>query len=119
MPPIPDQNERFGPMSDETPAFKTLDEAAEHYRQKSQIPGLTVGTLIDGDFRGSAYGVISLATQYPTRVDTLFQIGSNTKVMTATVVMQLVGQGKLHLDTPIVEYLPELELSDKDAQEKI
>ena len=106
-------------MSDETPTFKTLDEVVEHYRQKSQTPGLSVGTLIDGDFRGSGYGVISLATNYPTRVDTLFQIGSNTKVMTSTVVMQLVEQGKLQLDTPIVEYLPELELADKEAQEQI
>jgi CubicO group peptidase (beta-lactamase class C family) len=106
-------------VSEEAKTFKTLDEVVEHYRQKAQVPGLTVGTLIDGDFRGSGYGVISLETNYPTRVDTLFQIGSNTKVMTATVVMQLVEQGKLHLDTPIVEYLPELELSDKDAQEAI
>jgi CubicO group peptidase (beta-lactamase class C family) len=106
-------------MSDETPTFDTLDDVVEHYRQKSQIPGIAVGTLIDGDFRGSGYGVVSLETQYPTRVDTLFQIGSNTKVMTATVVMQLVEQGKLQLDTPIVEYLPELELSDKDALEQI
>jgi CubicO group peptidase (beta-lactamase class C family) len=106
-------------MSEETPTFDTLDEVVEHYRQKSQIPGIAVGTLIDGDFRGSGYGVISLETQYPTRADTLFQIGSNTKVMTATVVMQLVEQGKLQLDTPIVEYLPELELSDKDALEQI
>jgi CubicO group peptidase (beta-lactamase class C family) len=106
-------------MADETPTFKTLDEVAEHYRQKAQVPGLSVGTLINGDFRGSGYGVISLNTNYPTRADTLFQIGSNTKVMTSTVVMQLVEQGKLQLDTPIVEYLPELELADKDAQEAI
>jgi len=106
-------------MAEEKPTFNTLDEVVEYYRQKSQIPGIAVGTLIDGDFRGNGYGVISLESQYPTRPDTLFQIGSNTKVMTATVVMQLVEEGKLHLDTPIVEYLPELELSDKDALEQI
>lgn len=106
-------------MTDETPTFETLDQVAEYHRQKSQTPGLAVGTLIDGDFRGSGYGVISLETQYPTRADTLFQIGSNTKVMTSTVVMQLVEQGKLQLDTPIAEYLPDLELADKTAQETI
>ena len=71
-------------MADETPSFKTLDEVVEHYREKLQVPGIAVGTLIDGDFRGSGYGVISLETNYPTRTDTLFQIGSNTKVMTST-----------------------------------
>jgi len=106
-------------VAEETPTFDTLDEVVEHHRVKSQTPGLAVGTLIGGDFRGSGYGVISLETQYPTRPDTLFQIGSNTKVMTSTIVMQLVEQGKLQLDTPIAEYLPDLELADKAAQEAI
>jgi len=106
-------------VSDETPSFKTLDQVAEHYRQKAQVPGLTVGTLIDGDFRANGYGVISLNTNYPTRPDTLFQIGSNTKVMTSTVVMQLVEQGKLQLDASIAEYLPDLELADASAKDAI
>ena len=41
--------------------------------------------------------------------DSVFQIGSMTKVWTATVVMQLVDEGKLDLDAPIVDVLPELE----------
>ncbi len=106
-------------MSDESPIFESLDDVAEFHRQKSQTPGLAVGTLINGDYRGNGYGVISLETGYPTRADTLFQIGSNTKVMTSTVVVQLVEQGKLQLDAPIAEYLPDLELADETAQESI
>ena len=47
--------------------------------------------------------------------DSLFQIGSITKVWTATVVMQLVDEGLLDLDAPIVEVLPELRLADPDV----
>jgi CubicO group peptidase (beta-lactamase class C family) len=42
-----------------------------------------------------------------------------TKVWTATVVMQLVDEGKLDLDRPIVEVLPELKLSDPDVTETV
>ena len=47
--------------------------------------------------------------------DSVFQIGSITKVWTATVVMQLVDEGLLDLDTPVVEVLPELRLADPDV----
>ena len=42
-----------------------------------------------------------------TDADTIFHLGSIAKTFTAVAVMQLVEQGLLDLDTPIVEYLPE------------
>jgi len=51
--------------------------------------------------------------------DTVFQIGSNTKVMTATLAMQLVEAGVADLDTPVAEYLPGLDLGAPGAAEKI
>ena len=53
-------------------------------------------------------GVINKATGVEATDDSVFQIGSITKVWTATVVMQLVDEGKLDLDAPIVDVLPEL-----------
>ena len=49
----------------------------------------------------------------------MFQIGSMTKVWTATVVMQLVDEGKLDLDAPVVDVLPELQLADADVAETV
>ncbi len=106
-------------MSDERKTFGTLDEVVRHEMERLDIPGLTVGTWIDGDFRGHGYGVISLETGYPTRPDSLFQIGSNTKVFTATLAMKMLEAGKLDLDTPIKEYLPDLRLADEQAQATI
>ena len=40
--------------------------------------------------------------------DSVFEIASMTKAMTATAVMQLVEEGKINLDTPIANYLPEI-----------
>ena len=42
-----------------------------------------------------------------------------TKVWTATLVMQLVDEGKLDLDAPVIDVLPELELSDRDVAARL
>jgi CubicO group peptidase (beta-lactamase class C family) len=47
--------------------------------------------------------------------DTLMQIGSVTKVLNATMVLTLVEEGLLDLDTPILEYAPEFQVADPEA----
>ena len=55
----------------------------------------------------------------PVTPESIFQIGSITKVWTATVVMQLVDEGLLDLDAPVVEVLPELRLADPDVTKHV
>src|SRR5262249_42642789 len=76
------------------------------------VPGLALGVLRDGGVQAWGFGVASIETRQPVTPDTLFQVGSITKVFTTTVVMQLVDEGRLELDAPVVTYLPELKLSD-------
>ncbi|HET9111651.1 MAG TPA: serine hydrolase domain-containing protein [Ktedonobacterales bacterium] len=97
----------------------SLAERVRASMERWHVPGAAVGVLSDGARRAQGFGVVSLETGYPVRVDTLFQIGSITKLFTATLVMLLVEEGKLALDTPIVTYLPELKLADVDAQGRI
>ena len=49
----------------------------------------------------------------PVDADTLFQIGSISKTVTATAAMRLVEAGRLDLDAPLRHYLPELRLADE------
>ncbi len=84
-----------------------------------QVPGATVGILSDGNVKAFSFGVTSRETNYPVRPDSLFQIGSISKVFTATMVMRLVAKNLLSLDVPIATYLPELKLSDKAAAKTI
>ena len=83
------------------------------------IPGAAVAVLANGERQATGFGVTSLETGYPVRPDTLFQIGSITKLFTATLTMLLVEEGKLALDTPVITYLPDLRLADADAQAHI
>lgn len=88
------------------------------------VPGAQVGLLAfrpDGsvDRRALVTGVTSLSTQVPVTPETLFQYGSITKIWTTTLVMQLVDEGRLDLDTRVVDILERFELSDHDAASQI
>jgi CubicO group peptidase (beta-lactamase class C family) len=79
-----------------------------------KVPGATLGVWAEGRETLACHGVVNTRTQVPTTVDTLFQIGSITKVWTATMIMQLVEEGRLSLETPVSELLPTVRLSTDD-----
>ena len=96
-----------------------LDAYIREQMARWTIPGVTVGVLHGSERETRAYGVTSLETGYPMRPDTLFLIGSIGKVYTATLVMTLAEEGSLDLDAPIVTYLPDLQLADERARDRI
>jgi D-alanyl-D-alanine carboxypeptidase len=55
--------------------------------------------------RGTS-GVADLQTGGPVNVDGYFRMGSNTKTFVSTVILQLVGEGRLCLDDPVERWLP-------------
>ncbi|GLY42899.1 serine hydrolase [Amycolatopsis sp. NBRC 101858] len=92
--------------------------------RKHRVPGAVLGILrLDGtvgdDVATVGWGVLNKATGVEVTDDSVFQIGSITKVWTATVVMQLVDEGLLDLDVPVVEVLPELRLADPYVTKQI
>ncbi|MFG1948708.1 serine hydrolase domain-containing protein [Nonomuraea sp. NPDC048826] len=62
-----------------------------------------------GEWTGSA-GTAELGGSESVPVDGHVRIGSNTKTFIATVVLQLVAEGRIVLDTPVDDYLPEFGL---------
>jgi D-alanyl-D-alanine carboxypeptidase len=57
-----------------------------------------------GDWSGT-FGTGTVGENKPLSIDDSFRIGSNTKTMTSTVILQLVQEGKLKLDDPISKYI--------------
>jgi len=96
-----------------------LDAQVRERMARWTVPGVVLGVLHDGARETRAYGVTSLETGYPVRPDTLFLIGSISKVYTAALVMALVDDGTLDLDTPVATYLPDLRLADERARDTI
>jgi dipeptidyl aminopeptidase/acylaminoacyl peptidase/CubicO group peptidase (beta-lactamase class C family) len=93
--------------------------------ERHQVPGAQLGILrvgtdrVDDELVETAYGVLHVGTGARAGGDALFQIGSITKVWTATVAMTLVDDGLLGLDTPISDVLPELRLADPDVTKSV
>lgn len=65
-------------------------------------------TTPDGDHDDYVAGVGDIATGAPVPVDGEVRAGSNTKTFTAVVILQLVQEGLIDLDTPVETYLPSL-----------
>lgn len=91
---------------------------------RHRVPGASLGILRvhrDGEDElvEAAYGVLNKDTGVRTTTDSVFQIGSISKVWTATVAMQLVDEGLLDLDAPIIEWLPELRLADPGVTKQV
>ncbi len=87
--------------------------------QRWKVPGIAIATWDDGKFEEAAFGKANLESGQDVTPGTLFQIGSITKVFTATAVMQLVDAWRIDLDAPVARYLPDFRLSTKEATEAL
>ncbi|MYU06000.1 serine hydrolase [Streptomyces sp. SID8366] len=83
------------------------------------VPGASLAWWSGGELSACATGVLNTATGAAVRTDSLFQIGSITKVWTATQVMLLVEQGRIGLDTAVADVLPGFEVGDRRATDAI
>ncbi len=99
-------------MAMSAPARDELAAVVETELRRWSVPGMALGLLQDGKVELLAVGVASLETGFPVLADTAFQAGSISKIFTTTLVMQLVDEGLVSLDAPVVTYLPDLRLGD-------
>jgi D-alanyl-D-alanine carboxypeptidase len=84
-----------------------LEEIVDRGLAATYTPGALVGVWWPG--QGSwtkAAGIGDLETGAPARLDDHVRIASNTKTFVATVVLQLVEEGKLGLDDTLGQYIP-------------
>jgi CubicO group peptidase (beta-lactamase class C family) len=85
-----------------------LESYIRDYMGEQRIPGLAIALVRDGKIAWTeGFGVANVITGKPVTADTLFEVASNGKVLTAYIALRLVHQGVLSLDTPLNDYLPE------------
>lgn len=94
---------RAEPPSPSASPQQRVDRLVSH----TGFPGVvaTVGDA-DGRVRTWTAGTGDLATGEPVPTDARVRIASNTKMFTATVVLQLVEEGRVDLDARVERYLP-------------
>jgi CubicO group peptidase (beta-lactamase class C family) len=86
----------------ETPAKMKLEDRMRFYK----TPGVSIALINDGRIEWArGYGVLEAGGKTPVTPETLFQAASNSKSLTAMVVLRLVEQGKLDLDSDVNKWL--------------
>jgi D-alanyl-D-alanine carboxypeptidase len=76
------------------------------------VPGaLVLLRTPQGDFTAT-YGTTKLGVTSPPTADAHFRIASNTKTITAALIMLLAQEGKLSLDDPVSKYIADVPNGD-------
>src|SRR5690242_21810591 len=99
--------------------FALLCERVEAAMARHRVPGVAIGLWHQGREYTAGLGVTNANHPLPVTADTLFQIGSTTKTVTATAAMRLVERGELDLDRPVRTCLPTLKLADAEVAERV
>lgn len=93
-----------------------LDTFIQQAMQRHQVPGCAVAVVHQGKIiKLQGYGIRRSGQNQAVDADTIFQIASCTKALTATLVCTLVKEEKIDLDQPAVRSLPELQLNEPYA----
>lgn len=92
-----------------TPVEKDLDGYIANYMTAMNAPGMTLGlTDFRQTVRTAGYGFADVDKRIAVNERHLFQIGSITKSFVVLVLLQMRDEGKLDLQEPVLDYLPEL-----------
>lgn len=99
--------------------FDTLTTELEAGLEKFHVPGMAVAVVYeDSVIYARGFGFSDLEKKEAVTPRTRFAIGSSTKAFTATVIGQLVDEGKMSWDDALTKHVPEFVLdvkSDDDA----
>lgn len=99
--------------------WQTVLDAAVEAQRRYHVPGVAIGILADGETRSGGLGVTDLRAPLDVDGDTLFQIGSISKTITAGLALLLHQRGALDLDAPLRRYLPDFAVADVDASARV
>jgi CubicO group peptidase (beta-lactamase class C family) len=84
--------------------------------RRAEIPGLSIALVDDQRVLWSrGFGYADAERGIPANAQTIYGIGSVTKLFTATAVMQLAEQGRIDLDAPLTRYVPEFSVRARFA----
>lgn len=104
----------------------TCDTADDHWLQELEdavrelgVPGAVLGILRDGEISTYAAGVLGAESRVEATKWSVFQYGSIGKVWTATLIMQLVDEGRLLLDDPVQAVLPDFRVGSFEVSRRV
>lgn len=91
----------------------------DELRATHHVPGASLAVVVDAQVHELASGVLHRGTGVAVTPDSVFLSGSIAKVYTATLIMRLADEGKLDVNAPVVDVLPEFATPDPEATRTI
>jgi CubicO group peptidase (beta-lactamase class C family) len=105
------------PPSSSLPSDAEIRELlVDHVDGQHQSVGGVVGIVTPQGRRIVAYGQPSQGAPRPLDGDTLFEIGSVTKIFTALLLADMVQRGEVALDDPVSRYLPDVKVPERSGR---
>lgn len=106
-------------MSNSVRGDAALQTLLDETRVRHGVVGASLAVMHDGKVEAAASGLLNVDTGAQVRTESPFQIGSISKLFTATLALQLVDEGRLDLDAPLRRYLPDFTLANESAAARI
>jgi CubicO group peptidase (beta-lactamase class C family) len=97
-------------QTDTRPAWAdSLDAIVGREMARTRTPGVSLAVVVDGRVAyAQGYGVTNVESSAPVTRETLFRVGSVTKMFTGALLAQLEVAKILDLEAPIGQYIPEI-----------
>lgn len=96
-----------------------LSELARTAAEKLGVVGAQLAVLHHGVLRQGVSGITHAATGTTVEADTIFQIGSTSKVYAAALLLQHEAAGRVELDRPVATQLPSFRIPDEAATQTL
>lgn len=91
------------------PGLDAVDPLAAKEYALDGIGSITIGIVSRADLVWTkSYGFADMSTKRPADRQTVYRIGSVTKMFTGVMLHQLIENGKVHLSDPVSRFLPEI-----------
>ena len=101
---------------DEEAAKSYLTKLIAYEMKKSSTPGLSIALVDDQRIVwAQGFGFANLERKVPASAQTLYRVGSISKLFTDTAAMQLAEQGKFDIDRPLQAYLPNFAIRQRES----
>lgn len=95
------------PRRDYSAVAAMLEKFIEREMSVKDLPAVSIALVDDQQVVwASGFGFADPTAKIPATAETIYRVGSVSKLFTDIAVMQLVEQGKLELDAPVTRYLP-------------
>lgn len=102
-------------IKNEKESIMNIQNLLQEYLEDNRTPGAAVALIDHGKIQFFCSGNMAIDGN-PVTEDTIFEIGSITKVFTTLALVDMMNKGKVQLDDPIEKYLPGVKIPELDGK---